>query len=65
MQFGQTTGYWTLYGTLPWIDYHNMFNAAGSTEEAVLIDTEVFEQVLNGLWGLWDRHPIATHFSSS
>jgi len=63
IQFGKIIGNWLPLGTVPWIDFHNMFYSAGSTDKSILIDKELFEQVLNSLFS--DENLIAIHQSPS
>ncbi len=47
VQGGSAWGYWWLFGSLPWIDYHQLYYAEGSTETNMLVDPVVFEEALN------------------
>ena len=51
IQTGSFWGYWMLYGSLPWIDYHYMYYMKDSESNAMHLDLVVFEQTLDDLWG--------------
>jgi hypothetical protein len=51
VQSGSYWGYYLLYGTLPWIDYHYMYYTRESTESAMYIDLAVLEETLDDMWG--------------
>ena len=51
IQGGSFWGYYMLYGSLPWIDYHYMYYMEGSDEKNMHLDLVVLEQTLNELWG--------------
>lgn len=50
VQSGSVFGYWFLYGSLPWIDYKQLYYTEESTNEEVFIDPETFVKALNDLW---------------
>lgn len=50
IQSGSHWGYYLLYGTMPWIDYHYMYYLEGSEEDAMYIDLAVLEQTLDAMW---------------
>jgi len=52
IQTGSFWGYWFLYGSLPWIDYHQMYYTADSTDPQTFIDPEIFQSALNLMWGI-------------
>ena len=52
VQVGSFWGYWFLFGSLPWIDYHQMYYTESSLDDQVFIDVITFEETLNKLWGL-------------
>lgn len=52
IQSGSYWGYWFLFGSMPWIDYHYIYYTAESTDEAVYVDEQVFEDTLHQMWGL-------------
>lgn len=52
VQGGSIWGYWFLFGSLPWINYHQLYYTNLSSDAQVLIDPEVFEETLNNLWGI-------------
>ena len=51
IQGGSFWGYYMLYGSLPWIDYHYMYYMKDSESNAMHLDLVVFEQTLDDLWG--------------
>lgn len=46
VQVGSLWGYWWLYGSLPWIDYHQIYYSENSTGETVYIDPQMFEETI-------------------
>ena len=52
VQVGSFWGYWFLFGSLPWIDYHQMYYTAESVDSQVFVDPEIFEETLYTMWGL-------------
>lgn len=54
VQKGSIWGYWLLYGTLPWIDYHYVYyteNSDDNPARGVFIDIQAFEEALDEMWG--------------
>lgn len=49
VQTGSYYGYWFLYGSLPWIDYHQLYYTSDSTDTEVFIDPQEFEETLNSM----------------
>jgi hypothetical protein len=51
VQGGSMYGYWFLYGSLPWMDYHQIYYTSGDdlADGEVFIDPQEFEETLNKL----------------
>ena len=52
VQNGSFWGYWYLFGSLQWIDYHQVYYTLDSTDDNVLIDQEVFIDTLYSIWNI-------------
>ncbi len=52
IQYGTYWSYWFFYGSLPWIDYHQIYYTKDSTDAQTFIDIEIFEQTLDQMWGI-------------
>jgi len=49
VQNGSYWGYWFLFGSLSWIDYHQLYYTENSDDREVYIDPEIFEKVLDSM----------------
>ncbi len=52
IQNGSYWGYWFLFGSTPWIDYHYIYYNPESTDANVYVDPEAFENTLHKMWGI-------------
>jgi hypothetical protein len=54
VQGGSIWGYWLLYGTMPWIDYHYMYYTKNLDDDpargGMHIDIDAFEEALDEMW---------------
>jgi len=50
VQSGAYSSYWFLFGSTPWLDYHNLYYLPRSTPETVVVNLEAFEKGLEALW---------------
>lgn len=51
VQHGSYWGYWFLFGSLPWIDYHQLYYTENSSDSRVFIDPETFQITLDNMLG--------------
>jgi hypothetical protein len=52
VQAGSHWGYWFLFGSLPWIDYHQMYYTENSNDGHTFVDPETFKETLNSMWNI-------------